>query len=134
MRPRILPDDRILVDKLWPRLTGLKRGEIVVLRHPRDPERLLVKRIVGLPGESVEMHDGRIWISGRPLSEPYVASGDTAQDSRPILFLGPTDYYVLGDHRADSEDSRAWGAVPRGAIVGRAFLVYWPLSEAGRLP
>ena len=103
------------------------RGEVIVFRYPEDPTKDFVKRVVGVPGETVEVRSGTVFVDGVALSEPYLESADRS-DARQII-LGPKEYYVIGDNRSNSNDSRAWGVVPEDNIVGRVLLVYWPWED-----
>ena len=103
------------------------RGEIIVFRYPVDQSKDFVKRVVGLPGERVEVHSGTVYIDGAALSEPYLRRSDQS-NARPLT-LGEKQYYVVGDNRRNSNDSRAWGVVPEDHIVGRVLLVYWPWED-----
>lgn len=104
-----------------------KQGEIIVFRFPRDPSKDFVKRVIGLPGQSVELRQGTVYINGAALEEPYLTiPGDS---TRPPILLGEKQYYVLGDNRASSNDSRVWGPVPEENVVGKVWLVYWPFAE-----
>lgn len=103
------------------------RGEIIVFNYPLDPSKDFVKRVVGLPGETVEMRDGTVYVDGNALYEPYLQRKDTS-DTLPRL-LGEKEYYVIGDNRRNSNDSRSWGPVPEENIVGRVWLVYWPWDD-----
>lgn len=133
MTPALLPGDYLVLRRGAPS-AGAEYGQIVALHDPR-PEgdgRLLLKRIVGLPGEALRV-GGSLQVNGRVLIEPY-AHGDTAAEQhRGINRLAPDTYFVLGDHRGGSTDSRDFGPVPRAAIIGHAFLRYWPLDRAGIL-
>ena len=103
------------------------RGEVIVFRYPEDPTKDFVKRVVGVPGETVEVRSGTVFVDGVALSEPYLERADRS-DARQII-LGPKEYYVIGDNRSNSNDSRAWGVVPEDNIVGRVLLVYWPWED-----
>ena len=103
------------------------RGEIIVFRYPQDPTKDFVKRVVGLPGETVEVRSGTVFIDGVALREPYLDRADSSDARR--LSLGDREYYVIGDNRRNSNDSRAWGIVPEENIVGRVLLVYWPWDD-----
>jgi len=102
-----------------------KRGEVIVFRFPRDPSKDFVKRVVGLPGEVVEMRDGTVFINGAALDEPYLFESD--HSSAPPTLMGEGEYYVLGDNRSHSNDSRSWGAVPEANLLGKVWMVYWPV-------
>ena len=103
------------------------RGEVIVFNYPLDPRKDFVKRVVGLPGETVEVQGGIVLVDGRALPEPYLQSQDSSD--APPLTLGEKEYYVIGDNRRNSNDSRSWGAVPEDNIVGRVWLVYWPWND-----
>ena len=106
-----------------------KRGDVIVFRFPKDPTRDFVKRVVGLPGEQVEVRQGEVYINGNrvPLPEPYVTEHDRS-NMEPI-YLMDKEYFVLGDNRAHSNDSRAWGPVPEPNMVGKVWFVYWPVKK-----
>ena len=98
----------------------VRRGDIILFLHRGDPEKAYLKRLVGLPGETVELRDGRVLIDGAELPEPYVDPKlNTMRDSSPPVFVSPRHYYVLGDNRDNSADSRAWGLVPEWHVLGK---------------
>jgi signal peptidase I len=101
----------------------IRRGEVVVFKFPPEPETDFIKRVIALPGESVEIRRGHLWIDGHPLHEPYVNELYRIQDSFGPKIVPPGQYFVMGDHRNSSRDSRAWGFVPAEAIKGRAFMI-----------
>ena len=103
------------------------RGEIIVFQYPRDTTKDFVKRVLGLPGETVEVRSGTVYVNGEAIREQYLRRLDGS--SVPPLILGEKEYYVIGDNRRNSNDSRAWGAVPEENIVGRVWLVYWPWDD-----
>lgn len=102
-----------------------KRGEIIVFKFPLDPKKDFVKRVVGLPGDVVEMRDGRVIINRKVLEEPYLENKDGS--NRDPVRLGKGEYFVLGDNRSHSNDSRSWGPVPEANLQGKVWMVYWPL-------
>ncbi len=102
-----------------------KRGEIIVFQFPRDPSKDFVKRVVGLPGEVIEMKDGRVIVDGVVLEEPYLTAKDRSDKDQ--VKLGEDEYYVLGDNRTHSNDSRSWGPVPEANLRGKVWMVYWPV-------
>lgn len=106
-----------------------QRGEIIVFHFPRDPRRDFVKRVIGVPGDTVEVRRGVVYLNGLPLEEPYII--EPSFDTRPALRLRPGEYYVLGDHRRASNDSRDWGPVPEENIIGKVLLTYWPPDRFG---
>ena len=103
-----------------------KRGEVVIFRFPNDPTRDFVKRVVGVPGDVVEFSDGRLYLNGEFREEPYVRRPDNANMS-PVL-VPERSYFVLGDNRRLSNDSRDWGPVPHENLVGKAWFAYWPFD------
>lgn len=129
MEPNLHHSQRLVVEKISYHFHGPRRGDVVVLRSPQQNSELLIKRVIGLPGEKVEIHDGLVYIDGVPLAEPYLTHG-TAGYQAPIV-VPPLHVYVLGDNRNFSNDSRSFGPVPLENIVGRAWLSYWPLTQAG---
>lgn len=127
MEPTLLPHDRVLVNKFIYRFREPHRGDVIVLRYPRDPGKNYIKRIVGLPGDRVEIKNGHLTINGRAVEELYLngqPSGDYGPDVIPV-----GSFFVLGDNRMNSEDSRAFGFLTQGQIVGQAALIYWPLNR-----
>ncbi len=129
MEPNLHTDQRIVVEKLSYRFHLPRRGDVVVLRLPRDPSELLIKRVIALPGETVEIRDGAVWVDGQPLDEPYLTQ-PTAGQMAPLV-VPEGHVFVLGDNRAYSNDSRAFGPVPLDNIVGHAWLSYWPPNAIG---
>lgn len=126
MQPNLQPSERLVIEKVSYYFDIPQRGDIVVLDIPQMSE-LLIKRVVGLPGESVEIRRGAVLIDGQIIPQPFaLLPGGTTYG--PIT-LGPDSYFVMGDNRNNSNDSRAFGPVSRSAIVGRAWMRYWPLSR-----
>lgn len=135
MEPTLRTGDRILVGKFTYKIWDVRRGDIIVFRYPLNPNKDFVKRVVGLPGERIEIKDGLVLINGRPLHEVYptaLPGGDRACVSNYGPEVVPAEsVFVLGDNRCNSEDSRFFGFVPAGNIVGRALAVYWPPDRLG---
>ena len=104
-----------------------KRGDVIVFQFPVDPSKDFVKRVIGLPGEVVQMTDGQVYIDGVPLAEPYLPGPDLT--TRQPTHLGEKEYFVLGDNRRSSNDSRSWGPVPEENVLGKVWVVYWPFSQ-----
>ncbi len=129
MEPNLHPHQRLIVDKISYRLHAPQRNDIVVIRLP-DMDELLVKRIVALPGELVEIRAGIVYVNGEAVAEPF-PHDMTPYDMTPII-LGPLSYFVLGDNRSNSNDSRSFGPVTLDEILGRVWLRYWPLDELAR--
>ncbi|MCL6553415.1 MAG: signal peptidase I [Firmicutes bacterium] len=132
MEPTLLPHDRVLVNKLVYRLRAPRPGDVVVLRYPRDPTRNYIKRLVAGPGARVEIRAGQLVIDDRPVEEVYL-NGRPTGDWGPEV-VPPDSYFVLGDNRNSSEDSRAFGFLRRDQIVGPAMLIYWPPHRVRLLP
>ena len=132
MLPRLHDGERIFVNKLiYYGLPRLERGDIVVFWFPNDPTKSYIKRVIGLPGETVQVRGGRILINGKELQEPYLehSLNVAAADEAPV-YVKPHYYFVMGDNRDNSSDSRTWGLVPEKYIYGKALFRYWPLSQA----
>ncbi|MBI4311703.1 MAG: signal peptidase I [Chloroflexi bacterium] len=104
-----------------------QRGEVVVFRYPLDPSRDFVKRVIAVPGDSVEIRDGNLYVNAELVKEPYV--GNVARSSMRRIVLAADEYFVMGDNRPHSNDSRAWGPVKITDIIGRAWVAYWPFSD-----
>jgi signal peptidase I len=131
MEPNLHTDQRLVVEKLSYNFHEPRRGDIVILQAPKAGSGLLIKRVIGLPGEKVEIKGGKVYINEQPIDEPYI-SDQSQRDSRAIVV--PPEYaFVLGDNRGFSNDSRAFGSVPLENIVGRAWFSYWPLDQVGFL-
>jgi signal peptidase I len=131
MMPRLYDHERIFINKFLYRFEPIQRGDIVVFRYPLDPSKSYIKRVIGLPGEWVSIHQGVVLINGKALAETYVPPSYLDHDSYPPVHVEPNHYYVLGDHRESSNDSRVWGTVGRDFIYGKAAFVYWPLDQLG---
>jgi signal peptidase I len=131
MSPEIQSGEYVVVNTLSYRLADPKRGEIMAFRHERSAPMVFLKRVIALPGERIRIDRGHVLVDGRPLQEPYLRFGD--ERSVPETLVPPASYYVLGDNRRDSDDSRDWGPVSRDQIVGRALFALWPPSRFGAL-
>jgi signal peptidase I len=108
------------------------RGDIIVFRYPQQPEKDFIKRIIGIPGDTVEVREGRVYLNGKLLAEPYAREGATY--SAPAKVVPPGQYFVLGDNRPNSSDSHVWGFVPADNLIGKAWIAYWPPSQWGPVP
>jgi signal peptidase I len=124
MEPTLLPRDRVLVDKLTYRFRDPHRGDIVVLKYPLNHQRNYIKRVVALPGDRLQVKEGKLFINGIRTQEPYL--NGTPQGNYGPARVPTNSVFVMGDNRNNSEDSRAFGSLLRGLIVGQALLVYWP--------
>gem|GEM_PF-253872 len=132
MEPTLMIGDRILVDKLSYHLHAVHRGDIVVFATPPNENagpnvKDLVKRVIGLPGDRISSQGGRVWIDGKPLSEPWLPPGTITTGIEPQT-VPPGKLFVMGDNRSNSQDSRFFGPIPRSLIVGRVVIRIWPLS------
>ena len=131
MEPRLHHQERLFINKFVYQFEPIERGDIVVFNYPRDTSKSYIKRVVGLPGEWVTVTRGQVLVDGKPLKEPYLWRAFVDRGSYPAVHVGPNEYYVLGDHRDSSNDSRAWGTVNRKYIYGKAVFVYWPFADMG---
>ena len=136
MMPALADQERIFINKFTYRfgLSRIERGDTVVFWWPPDPSKSYIKRVIGLPGDQVRIDRGQVYVNGRRLVEDYVPEDYRDQFSMSETTVKRDEYFVLGDHRSSSSDSRAWGPVPRRDIYGKAVFVYWPLDKLGRLP
>lgn len=131
MEPLLEDGERIVVNKLVYRFHPIDRGDVVVFWYPRDPAVSFIKRVVGLPGDLVEIRSGQLLVNGLPASESYLPDGFRDGDSYPPTEVRKGYYFVLGDHRRSSNDSRSWGEVPEKYIYGRAVFRFWPFARLG---
>lgn len=131
MEPKLEPRDRIFVNKFVYHFAEIERGDIVVFWYPEDVTKSFIKRVIGLPGETVEIRSGAVHINGERLTEPYVPPEYFDYKSYSAEVIPSNHYFVLGDHRSSSNDSRNWGCVPKEYIFGEAVFRYWPLSKLG---
>jgi signal peptidase I len=131
MAPRIASGEYVIINTLAYRMGVPKRGDIIAFRHERSAPAVYLKRVIGLPGERVSVRRGIVSIDGRPLAENYVRFAD--RRSFADVTVPPDAYYVLGDNRANSDDSRSWGTVPAADVIGKAVLAVWPPSRVGIL-
>jgi signal peptidase I len=131
MEPNYHEAQRLLVDRVSPRLDWLQRGDIVIVRSPGQENTELIKRLIGRPGDSVELRDNRVFVNGVALNEPYLQSGANSgpKNEHARWDLGPDQYFIMGDNRSYSEDSRRFNAVTGDRIAGRALVVYWPFPD-----
>ncbi|MDR3271057.1 MAG: signal peptidase I [Peptococcaceae bacterium] len=129
MEPALLSGDRVLINQFTMRFWAPSRGDIVVFAYPLDPRHTFVKRVIALPGESVELRDNQALINGRVLQEPYLKPGD--YPPFPPETVPEDKVFVLGDNRQESSDSREWGLLPRDHILGKYALTYYPFSRWG---
>ncbi len=134
MVPLLSDQERIFINKFVYRFEGIERGDVVVFWYPLDSTKSFIKRVIALPGETVEIRQGRVWVNGAVIEEPYVVPRFADHGSYAPVRVPPGQYFVMGDHRASSNDSRVFGAVPHSLIYGKAVFVYWPVDRFGSLP
>ena len=133
MTPELADQERIFVNKFLYRLEPIERGDIVVFHYPRDPSKSFIKRVIGLAGDRIRIDAGEVRVDGKALEEDYVSPAYADQRSMAEFMVPPHCYFVLGDHRAMSNDSRDFGPGDAGYIYGKAVFGYWPFDKMGRV-
>lgn len=131
MEPGLEDQERIFINKLAYRLETIQRGDVIVFRYPRDPRKNFIKRVIGIPGDHIRITYGHVYLNGREVAEPYVPEEYLDSHSYRELVVPSDSYYVLGDHRSMSNDSRDFGPVQRDYIYGKAVFGYWPMEKVG---
>ncbi len=131
MQPELSDQDRLFIDKFFFRFEKISRGDVVVFHYPRDPEKSYIKRVIALPGDSIFIDHGRVWINGEPRDESYVPRRYRDNRSMAEMTVPSGEYFVMGDHRSISSDSRDFGPVERNLIYGKATFIYWPADNMG---
>jgi signal peptidase I len=133
MMPTLQDQERVFINKFVYRLESIHRGDVVVFRYPRDTSKSYIKRIIALPGDHVRIDDGLVYVNGNLTTEDYVPSMYEDVRSYGDTVVPPHSYFVLGDHRNLSNDSRDFGPVDEGYIYGKAVFGYWPMAKLGKL-
>ena len=133
MAPLLSDQERIFINKFVYRFEPIDRGDVVVFWYPLDRSKSFIKRVIALPGETVEIHRGIVYVNGREIAEPYVPPQYADVSDYGPVTVPPGDYFVMGDHRISSNDSRVFGPVPSQYIYGRAVFAYWPVDHFGSL-
>lgn len=133
MAPLLSDQERIFINKFVYHVGVIERGDVVVFWYPLDMSKSFIKRVVGLPGDVVEMREGQVYINGKQLNEPYVPSEYKDFSDYAPLRVQPGEYFVMGDHRVSSNDSRMFGPVGAKYIYGKAVFAYWPVEQFGSL-
>jgi signal peptidase I len=133
MMPSLEDQERIFVNKFVYRLEPIERGDIVVFRYPRDPSKSYIKRVIGVAGDHIRIDSGQVYVNGQPLDEDYVPPAYADTRSYPDTVVPADSYFVLGDHRSMSNDSRDFGPVNQSYIYGKAVFGYWPMDKLGRV-
>ena len=133
MLPALSDQERIFVNKFVYRVEPISRGDVVVFRYPLDPSQSFIKRVVALAGDRVRIDSGLLYVNGIAIEEPYVPMQFRDDRSLPEFIVPAQTYFVLGDHRSLSDDSRVFGPVAEEFVSGKAVFAYWPFEKAGRL-
>lgn len=133
MMPSLDDQERIFVNKFVYRWEPIERGDIVVFRYPRDPSKSYIKRVIGVPGDRIRIDAGQLFVNNEAVEEDYVPASYADERSYSEIVVPPRSYFVLGDHRSMSNDSRDFGPVREGYIFGKAVFGYWPMDKLGRL-
>ncbi|MGA8088120.1 MAG: signal peptidase I [Terracidiphilus sp.] len=133
MLPRLEDHDRLFINKFVYHISSIERGDVVVFHYPRDPEKSYIKRVIALPGDSLRIDHGQVWVNGKALAEKYVPPRYRDTRSYMATVIPDDCYFVMGDHRSISSDSREFGVVERDLIYGKAVFVYWPARDVGEV-
>lgn len=131
MLPQLEDQDRLFINKFAYHFEKIERGDVVVFYYPRDTRKSYIKRVIALPGDDLRIDDGRVYVNGVRLKEPYVPRQYRDDRSLDEMVIPPEEYFVMGDHRSISSDSRDFGPVPRKLIYGKASFIYWPAADVG---
>ena len=131
MLPRLEDRDRLFINKFVYHFESIHRGDIVVFHYPRDPEKSYIQRVIAVPGDRLRIERGEVYLNGQHLPEPYVPDEFRDMKSMAETVIPDDDYFMMGDHRSISSDSREFGPVDRDLIYGKAVFVYWPTKDAG---
>ena len=133
MLPRLEDHDRLFINKFVYHITSIERGDVVVFHYPRDPAKSYIKRVIALPGDRLRIDRGQVWVNGKELLESYIP--DMYRDAKSFdeTVVPDDSYFVMGDHRSISSDSREFGSVERDMIYGKAVFIYWPAKDVGEV-
>jgi signal peptidase I len=131
MLPRLVDQDRLFINKFVYRFSAVEPGDVVVFRYPRDQQKSYIKRVIAVPGDRLRIDSGQVFVNDRPLSEPYIPEEYRDARSLDAMIVPKDEYFVMGDHRSISSDSREFGPVKRDLIYGKAAFVYWPSQDVG---
>ena len=133
MAPLLSDQERIFINKFVYRFEPIGRGDVIVFWYPLDRSKSFIKRVIGLPGETIELRGGRLYVDGKARPEVYIPSSYLDGSSYGPVSVPKDEYFVMGDHRDSSNDSRVFGSVPRSYIYGKAVFAYWPVDHFGSL-
>lgn len=131
MLPMLKDQDRLFINKMVYRVEDIHRGDVVVFLYPHDHSKSYIKRVIALPGDDLRIDRGEVYVNRKRLVEKYVPVRFEDERSQPEMVVPPHEYFVMGDHRSISSDSRDFGPVERNLIYGKAAFVYWPVDQAG---
>ena len=131
MLPQLRDQDRLFVSKIAYHVEDIRRGDVVVFLYPYDHSKSYIKRVIALPGDHLHIDHGQVYVNGNAIVEKYVPKRFEDDRSLPEEVIPPHEYFVMGDHRSISSDSRAFGPVQQSLIYGKAAFVYWPMDQAG---
>ncbi len=131
MLPVLEDQDRLFINKIAYHVGDIQHGDVVVFLYPHDHSKSYIKRVIALPGDQLRIDEGVVSVNGKALREPYVPLRFTDERNFPAMVVPPHAYFVMGDHRSISSDSRDFGPVDRGLIYGKAAFVYWPMGQIG---
>lgn len=133
MSPRLEDHDRLFINKFVYHITSIERGDVVVFHYPRDPAKSYIKRVVALPGDRLRIDHGQVWVNDQELVENYVPGMYRDTKSFAEIVVPEDSYFMMGDHRSISSDSREFGPVERDLIYGKAVFIYWPAKDVGQV-
>ena len=133
MLPRLEDHDRLFINKFVYHITSIEHGDVVVFHYPRDPEKSYIKRVIALPGDRLRIDHGQVFVNDKALAENYVPEMYRDMRSYAETVIPDDSYFVMGDHRSISSDSREFGVVERDLIYGKAVFVYWPAKDLGEV-
>lgn len=131
MLPVLEDQDRLFINKMAYRVGEIHRSDVVVFLYPHDHEKSYIKRVIALPGDDLRIDHGSVYVNGKLVAEGYVPARYADDRSMPELIIPPGEYFLMGDHRSISSDSREFGPVERSLIYGKAAFVYWPVDQVG---
>jgi signal peptidase I len=131
MQPELRDQDRLFVNKFAYNFEKISRGDVVVFYYPRDTSKSYIKRVIALPGDNIRIDDGHLYVNGMRVEEPYVPARFRDTRSMADMVVPAGEYFVMGDHRSISSDSREFGPVERRLIYGKAAFIYWPADNIG---
>ena len=131
MVPQLEDQDRLFINKFTYHFTDINRGDVIVFRYPRDPEKSYIKRVIAVPGDVLRIDHGQVYVNGTALSEDYVPRRFHDDRSFGEMMIAAHEYFVMGDHRSISSDSRDFGPVDRKLVYGKAAFVFWPSADIG---